>query len=163
MATNIINSASSAAPGEDITCPTLDLNPCTQDIALMKAYYLEGYCRLPQVRYRIWTRTNVDDRWGDIQNTKTYFSEILLNSEFQWDRHIKEFKNGKWIRTSKTEMYLLEAQTVKFNLIPKEGDIIYLIDRWVEILSVNKAEIIQGTSVWIKWHLIVDTQQMTEG
>lgn len=163
MPSNILTTTSSNVNGEVTTCGTLDLNPCSKEILLVKKYYLEGYMRLPKIRYRIWTRENVDDRWGDIQNTKTYFPEILLNSEFQWERHIKEFRNGKWIRTSKIEMYLLEAQTCLFNLIPKEGDIIYLIDRWVEILSVNKAEIIQGTSIWLKWHLLVDTQQSSEG
>lgn len=148
--------------GEKLTCGDLDLTPCSKEQELIIKYLLEAYKRLPKVQYRVWNRINVDDRWGDIQN-KSYLPPIYLNSEFQWDKHVKEHRNGAWIRTSKIEMKFLNAQVNLFNLIPKEGDIVFVVDRWLVVLAVNKAELLPGTSTkWLKYELIVDTKQTVE-
>jgi len=149
-------------PGYDVNCGNLDFTPCTVEQELITRYLLEAYSRLPKVLYRVWNRENTDDRWGS-PDTKAYLPAIYLNSEFEWDKHTKEHSHGTWIRTSKIEMKFLEAQLKKFQLIPKEGDTVYVIDRWLEVLSVNKSDLLPGTSTkFLKYVLTVDTKQTAE-
>lgn len=165
MGCNSFISQSLGAPiGAKVSCGTLELTPCLPEQEMLVSYWLEAYKHLPKVQYKVWNRNvGVDDRFGHIEK-KWYMPPIFLNSEFQWDKQTKEYSHGAWIRTSKTEMMFLEAQMSKYSLIPKEGDLVWVVDRWLEVLSVNKGELIPGTMTkWLKWVLVVDTKQTTEG
>lgn len=163
MGCNSYVSPAPAPEGSVITCGDLSLTPCTSEQEMIRKYWLEAYNHLPKVQYKVWNRfIGVDERFGHIEK-KWYMPAIIFNSEFQFDRQMKEYRNGAWIRTSKTEMMFLEAQMSKWGIVPKEGDLVWLVDRWTEVLSVNKAELLPGTSTeWLKWTLVVDTLQTTE-
>jgi hypothetical protein len=158
------NSYISQVVPSPVPCGTLELTPCTSEQEMLVQYWLEAFQHLPKVQYKVWNRNvGVDERFGHIEK-KWYMPPITLGSEFQWDKQMKEYSHGVWIRTSKTEMMFLAAQMSKYALVPKEGDLVFLVDRWAEVLSVNKGELIPGTMTkWLKWVLVVDTKQVTEG
>jgi hypothetical protein len=146
----------------------MSLQPTASEINVLQNVEKERFqLIMPPVKYHIWSnKSEQDTRWGHFNDIK-FSSEFNINCDYDWERKIKIYKDGTWIKSNLIKMYISRRQWediltgLSLSIVPpKEGDVIFVMNRFHRVLRVEPMKLIQGTAFeYLNYELRIDTKR----